>query len=450
MNEERVFPIVSPNLDIIRTNKGAILKIDKMPKAAFISQTEALFLALSDGTHSLKEIGELFSKLYSIDYENVINDLIFLVNKYKEANILTVLQEKLSDSFKSYYDEFIFIPENNSKLIPKKITSIAFAITNFCPLNCNYCYGNFNRKGKDFLPVETIINVLTDAEELGKVRYVSITGGEPLVHKELPKIIEFLEDKNIFYEISTKGITIDEPLIKKLKKAGLREIQISLDSMNPNTWAKITGMPASSFKKVIEGMLLLKKFHIRIRVRITLSKDNYRDLDNTLNELRFFEPETVRISPLIPVGRGSIEKTLDKAETIESLKIISKYENVYNLQIGIYRYVPDAFCGGLKTSLYIAPNGDVYPCDMLYDIGNKSLFKIGNIYEKSIKEIWFSEEADNFRNNSCIEKCQNCKDFTICGGGCRAIAYSYFNDFCEPSPYCSRIFGNEGEVFTWK
>ncbi len=448
---EKIFPIVSPNLDIIKTNKGAILKFDRMPNIAFVSQTEALFLALSDGTHSLKEIGEIFSELYSIEFNYLINDLRFLVSKYKEASILSISHERLSGSFKRNYEEFIFIPENDStKLIPMKITSIAFAITNFCPLNCNYCYGNFSKIKRDFLPAEVVKGLIMDAEKFGNLRYVSITGGEPLMHEELPKIIEFLEDRNIFYEISTKGIFINETLIKKLKKSGLREIQISLDSMNPNTWAKITGMSVNDFKKVVETMLLLMKYHINIRIRITLSKDNFEDLDYTLKELRFFNPKTIRISSLIPVGRGSIENTLSESEILETLNIIKKYEQMYNLQIGIYRYVSDAFCGGLKTSLYITPNGDVYPCDMLYGLEDNTLFKMGNIYENSIREIWFSEKANNFRMNKNIIKCQSCKEFTICGGGCRAIAYSYFKNFHEPVPYCSRIYGNEVEVFSWK
>lgn len=197
-------------------------------------------------------------------------------------------------------------------------------------------------------------------------------------------------------------------------------------------------------------MLFLKKYHINIRVRITLSKDNYKYLDYTLNELNFFKPDTVRISSLIPVGRGKIEKTLNKDETLEALNIIKKYEKVYNLEVGIYRYTPNAFCGGLKTSLYITPNGNVYPCDMLYGIKNDSLFKIGNIFEKNIEEIWFSEKANEFRNNENIIKCQSCKEFTLCGGGCRAVTYSYFKNFHEPVPYCSKKYGNEGEVFSWK
>jgi molybdenum cofactor biosynthesis enzyme MoaA len=71
----------------------------------------------------------------------------------------------------------------------------------------------------------------------------------------LPKIIEFLEDKNIFLWNIFKRVFIKENLIRKLKKSGLREIQISLDSMNSKTWAKMTGMSVSDFKKVIETML---------------------------------------------------------------------------------------------------------------------------------------------------------------------------------------------------
>lgn len=156
-------------------------------------------MVLSDGTHSLKEIGEIFAKLYSIDFDTIISDLKFLINKYKKANILTVINERLSDQFKRNYEDFVFIPENHStRLKPMKITSIAFAITNFCPLNCDYCYGSFNKNAKEFLPPEIIRDVILDADRLGGVRYVSITGGEPLTHEGLPKIIEFLEDKNIF------------------------------------------------------------------------------------------------------------------------------------------------------------------------------------------------------------------------------------------------------------
>lgn len=89
-------------------------------------------------------------------------------------------------------------------------------------------------------------------------------------------------------------------------------------------------------------------------------------------------------------------------------------------------------------------------CDVVEGI-NKSAFSYGNIFEKSIKDIWFSEKANRFRYNLDLKECIQCDKFSTCNGGCRAVAYKYYGDINKHDPRCLNYSKKkEGELFIWK
>ncbi|WP_206528162.1 PqqD family protein [Marinitoga sp. 38H-ov] len=122
--------LLSPKIDLIKTNKGAILKYIGGTNLIFLTHTEAYFLSLCDGTKNIEEIVLNISNLYDVPYNTVENDLTDLINKYLKANIISILPQKLSKRLSRYKkDEFIFIPEiDNPTIIPQKINSIGFSL----------------------------------------------------------------------------------------------------------------------------------------------------------------------------------------------------------------------------------------------------------------------------------------------------------------------------------
>jgi len=194
-----IIPFLRPTVYMTKTNKGAVVKYENSGKAIYINQSEALFLKLCDGTRNIENIINIFFEVYEVEKEILYNDLMFLIEKYKDVNILMLLPQKIYSSTEENYHEYIFIHEENAgPIIPQGISNICFEITNYCSLNCNYCYGLYNKNNNNFLPIKKVIEVLEQAKEMQKVSYVAVTGGDPIEHPDLPELIKYLEQNNIF------------------------------------------------------------------------------------------------------------------------------------------------------------------------------------------------------------------------------------------------------------
>lgn len=456
INEEN-YPLRSPIVDVIKTNKGGIVKFIQKNIVLYTTQTDSLFLSLCDGTRSMKQIANVMSKLYNVDSSVILKDIIGLAKKLHDSHILFSLPQKLTNRPSTMEDwhDFVFIPEEETDLlIPNSINNIGFSITDYCPYNCEYCYGSFGKNKKpSYLPTEKIISIINEAKKLGKVEYVSIAGGDPIAHPGLPEIIRYLEKQRIFYELSTKGLLLTENKINELVKAGMHNIQISIDSWNPKLWSEMVGIPATYFNNTIEAFLLCKKANVDTRARITLSKRNLKEIPNLLENLPFLGVKEIRIVTLLPVGEGTQNNVPNKKQVEEIQNIIKKFRLINNnkpeIIFGMQKYTYSISCGGARLSIQIGADGKVLLCDVVEGI-DREYYSYGNVYSNSIKEIWFSKEANSLRSNINIKECTDCKKFVQCNGGCRALAFVYYGKHNKPDPRCPRITGKEDNtLFEW-
>ncbi|WP_156166105.1 MULTISPECIES: radical SAM protein [unclassified Marinitoga] len=234
----------------------------------------------------------------------------------------------------------------------------------------------------------------------------------------------------------------------------LRNIQISIDTWDHQKWSQLTGLKKEEFNKVIEAFYWCNVFNIKTRGRITLTKKNLYDLEILFQKLPFLGVEEIRVVPLLPVGRGNISNTLNEEELNYALSLKMKYEKIYkgNIKIvyGLQKYTGDITFGGAKVAMQVCSDGEVILCDIVEGI-DKLAFSYGNVFKKSVKEIWFSKEANKFRYNLEIKECINCNKFSICNGGCRAVAYKYYRNFYKHDPRCLKFSDNkEGDLFIWE
>jgi len=141
-----------------------------------------------------------------------------------------------------------------------KITSLRISVTDRCNLRCTYCMPAEGIKLKthaDILSYNEITEFVKYAVETG-VNKVRITGGEPLVRKN---IVQLVDQISKIEGIKDFGMTTNGVLLKQyaadLKKAGLHRINISLDSVNPERFNKITRL--GNLNDVFEGIEAAKK-----------------------------------------------------------------------------------------------------------------------------------------------------------------------------------------------
>ncbi|MDO5848574.1 MAG: GTP 3',8-cyclase MoaA [Methanobrevibacter sp.] len=134
----------------------------------------------------------------------------------------------------------------------RPIISLRITITNLCNVNCIYCHHDGMEYSKDEMTSDEIYEICKIAKNIG-VKKIRLSGGEPLVRKDIVEIVEKISTLG-FKDISltTNGVLL-EKYSEDLKKAGLHRINVSLDTLNPETYKFIT--KKDYLEKVKRGLI---------------------------------------------------------------------------------------------------------------------------------------------------------------------------------------------------
>ncbi len=143
----------------------------------------------------------------------------------------------------------------------RQITYMRVSVTDRCNLRCVYC---MPPEGVEWAPhaniisFEEIASVIREAAQLG-VRKVRLTGGEPLVRRDLPELVRMISDIPEIEDISlTTNAILLERMAQDLKEAGLHRINVSLDTLKPDLFARITR--GGSLETVMRGLAAAEKY----------------------------------------------------------------------------------------------------------------------------------------------------------------------------------------------
>jgi GTP 3',8-cyclase len=142
----------------------------------------------------------------------------------------------------------------------REITYLRISVTDRCNLRCTYCMpekGIQLKKHSDILSFEEIIDVIKAGVRLG-INKIRLTGGEPLVRKGIETLVSKISEIEKINDtgLTTNGILLPK-LAKKLREAGLNRVNISLDTLNPAKYRKITRV--GSLKHVLNGIEAAQK-----------------------------------------------------------------------------------------------------------------------------------------------------------------------------------------------
>jgi radical SAM protein with 4Fe4S-binding SPASM domain len=350
--------------------------------------------------------------------------------------------------------------------VPQKMPApflIVWNFTNMCNLRCKHCYQRADRPLPDELTLEEKIRLVEDLDRAG-VAAVALSGGEPTIHPHFYHIVHELARRGIYAAVATNGwVFADIEKLEKAVKLGLRYVEVSVDSANPKKHDWFRGVPGA-WQRAVKALENAVKLGVSHAMAVTVTKANIDEIDDILDLAESIGVERVVFFNFVPVGRGAenVWLDLDPIEREEFLRKIYKEMNKRKIQIvstapqygrvalqlsGGKEVAPTHFyvgddpivravaefvggCGAGRIYAAIQPNGDVTPCVFLP-------VKVGNIREKSFREIW--ETAPLFkklRNRELLKGfCGKCPYKYICGG-CRARAYAYFGDPLAPDPGC--------------
>ncbi|MGB8219202.1 MAG: GTP 3',8-cyclase MoaA [Methanoregula sp.] len=131
----------------------------------------------------------------------------------------------------------------------RPVTNLRISLTSRCNLSCIYCHAEGEKNPESEMSAEEIIDIMEIAAKFG-IKSIKFTGGEPLIRPDILKIIRAVP-KGIECSITTNGILLAD-MAAELKAAGLRRVNVSLDSLNPDTYKRITG--SDRLSEVLAGI----------------------------------------------------------------------------------------------------------------------------------------------------------------------------------------------------
>jgi len=260
---------------------------------------------------------------------------------------------------------------------------VTISITEECPNRCAHCALPDSGKKLQLLP-ETVKNLIDQILDLGTT-LVIFDGGEPALYRELPELVESVDDRAIS-TLFTSGAGFTADLARRLKEAGLYAVNVSLDSPLPEEHDALRGR-RGVFQDAMDAIENALRAGLLVDLYVVLRRENLHHLQEFYelalrtgaHELTFFE--------VVPTGRWSGRK--DTALSSEDQALLADFVSCADAP-RIFS-VPDAYkrfgCFAASSWLHVTPAGEVYPCACFPE-------SWGSIFEEPLKRIW--QRMDRF------------------------------------------------------
>lgn len=258
----------------------------------------------------------------------------------------------------------------------RSISYMRISVTELCNLRCRYCMpeeGVCKKRHEDMLAEDELIRAMEAAASLG-ITKLRITGGEPLVKKNILSICRRAATVAGIRELclTTNGILLPE-LAKPLKDAGVRRLNISLDTLDPEKYAYITRM--GSLQQAAEGIrAALSAGFEKIKLNTVLIGGFNDDEIAPLAELTRRYPIDLRFIELMPMVQGGFgpECFIPNTRVLEVLPELEKQPadggvaRLYRLpgalgNVGLISPVNAHFCAGCNR-IRLTADGKLKPC----------------------------------------------------------------------------------------
>lgn len=318
-------------------------------------------------------------------------------------------------------------------------------ITDLCNHRCIHCYNlDSEIKNRPTRIVDDEI-VMACAQKLidNDIFGVVITGGEPLLKKELTKkVIGLLYDNHIKVSLNSNLILFDDDFISFLKDRKVT-VLTSCPSGIPTSYKKLVGV--DNFAVFESNVNKLVAAGVRFSVNMVITKDNLNEIIQTAELIKQIGCKSFAATPM---GLNVEYPRLDLLLSVEEVrKVISDLlwiESNLGLKVDILEALPKCVfpeivlleehsflnrkCQAGRTVIAVSCNGDVRPCA-------HNPYSYGNILKEDLHTIW--QKMDAWRSAQYVPSdCQDCSWINRCNGGCRTSAKAYRGGWDKNDMWC--------------
>ncbi len=344
---------------------------------------------------------------------------------------------------------------------------VSWNLTYRCNLACEHCYLDagpnplvtsdaFADRGE--LSTAECFAVADQIAELAPECVTILTGGEPLLRRDILEIVAHAARLGLWVVVGTNGVRITENVAARLAASGARGLALSLDATDAASHDAFRNV-RGAFDNTCEGARILAEVGLPFLVQTTVARHNVDSLEAiaTLAHERL-GAKVWNLYFLVPTGRGEYVSDLEPAtydavlERLYQLQRRFEGKMLVNAKCAPHHVrttlahdpnatLPRTYTGGAGGCpagthyLGIRPNGDLTPCPYL------PVFA-GNLRSNGLSELWHG--SDLFRQirvrTGLGGRCGDCELASACGG-CRARAYGTTGDYREADPLCNHEVG---------
>ena len=323
------------------------------------------------------------------------------------------------------------------------VKDLCFEIIEKCLNNCKFCSSNSNCNKKQIIEFDDYKRVIDYFMVNGGIEELSLSGGEPFLHPDLIKMVEYAKKLNIRTVIFTSGVvvgceidskvkkeilamrdywlseiekyepyntqlkertknsynhmlekktysSIDRTIFRKLKQIGLDKIVFDMQAYEADTDSYVMGRNEQARQSFIKSLIDASFENLDIDIHFVPMKPNYKEIKDVLEVAQLCNVSQVSLLNFLPQGRGknnSNDLMLTNKEKQEFFELLEKERKCYkgNIRIGIPLQGDDIHkCNAGLEKLDIKFNGDVLPCPAFKEITPEECEKFGikipNIY----------------------------------------------------------------------
>ena len=318
-------------------------------------------------------------------------------------------------------------------------------LTYRCPLRCSYCSNPVDwAKRKNELDTETWMRVFREAEELGVVG-LNLTGGEPILRKDLEELIAEARRLDLYTNLITSGIPLERSRLAQFRAAGLDNVQVSVQDVEAKESDRIAGL--RSFEKKLEVCAWVKELGMPLTLNVVLHRDNLDHVAEIVSLAERVKADRLELANTQYLGWALVNRRallptreqLDRARDVARAarqRLRGRMEVLFVTPDYYAEFPKSCMDGWGRRFIVITPDGLALPCHAAHSLPGLSFDRV---QDRPLDAIWHDSAAFNaYRGEEWMpEPCRCCDRRTADFGGCRCQAFHLTGNAAATDPVCS-------------
>ncbi|MDR2545025.1 MAG: radical SAM protein [Methanobrevibacter sp.] len=386
------------NTNFIRYSSKLVKDRDDDPLNLTVSKDIVKIIKEFDGVTNLRDVVKKLVYKYDEDYDEVLKGIKGLIDSYNCFRVkdTPVDVDTLFIGGEDYQYPF----------------AIDIELTDFCNFDCKHCYNDSHRENREFIDVDALINSFNGFDKKG-VSSITLTGGEPLSHPDIGKIVEFCCEKFNNVGMITNGSLLNKH-IYTLKSYSNLSLQVTLNSSTPKFHDWFCGVDGQ-FEIVKDNIKNGVENGLNITVLMIVTPYNIDEIYSVARLAKDLGVSSFRIGKVLLNGRATDDLIYDNVSDLleRRKKIADKFEDGFVLKETEHAYeeVNRVNCGVGSSQITVSPTGNIGLCQIQVDG-----ISFGNILNENPDDIFNNLSGCAYHNlqEPVKELCGDCKFFNDC------------------------------------